>query len=144
MTDQAATQFVPAAPHVVRSILLQPRKIPAWNPAFLSLTGPESAATGVEYPITVRGGLRGTFQYSGITERRIGWTWRVPGLHEVGEWSLTPQDGGALVHHKLAHQGPLALMLRSAFEGVVYLRLGRLTERALIAPADRAIPNQRS
>lgn len=46
-----AARFVPVAPQVVRSILLQPRQIPDWNPAFLSLTGPHTAAVGVPYPI---------------------------------------------------------------------------------------------
>lgn len=128
MNDQHATLFVPAALRLIRSVLLKPRRIPDWNPAFLSLTGPESAMVGVAYPITVRGGLSGTFSYADIAERRIGWTWRVPGLYEVGAWRLTPTDDGTLVHHELTHEGALARILRSAFDGVVHLRLNRLAE----------------
>jgi Polyketide cyclase / dehydrase and lipid transport len=138
MTGQHATLFVPAAPTALRSILLQPLRIPDWNPAFLRLTGPETATVGVGYPITVRGGLRGAFEYSDIAERRIGWTWEVPGLHEVGAWRLTPQAGGTLVYHEFAHQGPLARVLRSAFGGVVHLRLDRLADQARTTPFDPA------
>jgi hypothetical protein len=45
--DQRATLFIPAAPASVRGILHQPLRIPAWNPAFLSVTGLDMAAARV-------------------------------------------------------------------------------------------------
>jgi hypothetical protein len=143
MNDQHATVFVPAAPALVRAILLQPLRIPDWNPAFVSLTGPEEAAVEVDYPIVVRGGLRGAFQYSAIEDQHIGWTWQVPGLREVGDWRLTPQDRRTLVYHGFAHGGPLAWVLRSAFEGVVHLRLDRLAKRTRATRVDPATTSWR-
>lgn len=129
MTGQRAALLVRAEPAAVRAVLLRPLEIPDWNPAFLTLAGPDAAAVGTGYPITVRGGLRGTFAYTGIGASTIGWSWHVPGLDETGHWRLTPRDGGTLVEHEFTHRGPLARVLRAAFEGVAELRLGRLSDR---------------
>lgn len=136
MTTQQATRLINAPLPQVRNVLLDPRALPAWNPAFHTVDGPAQAATGISYPITVRGGLTGTWQYTTIDEQRIDTTWRVPGFHETGTWRLEPQGKGTLVTHEFRHQGPLARLLSNAYRGVAELRLDRLAERATRGPAN--------
>lgn len=120
----------PAAPAVVHAILLDPARIPEWNPAFLALAGSEQAAVGVDYPILVRPGLRGSFRYRAIGEGRIETEWSVPGFREVAEWEIAAAGTGTIIRHRFGHSGPLAHALRHAFRGVAGLRLERLAERA--------------
>lgn len=128
MTAQEATRFVSAPPSSIRDLLLDPRVLPDWNPAFHSLEGPAEAATGVRYPITVRGGLSGHWEYTLITDDRIDVTWQVQGFRETGVWRLEERTGGTMVTHGFQHQGRLARLLSNAYRGVAELRLDRLAE----------------
>ncbi|MET8156831.1 SRPBCC family protein [Sphaerisporangium sp. NPDC005289] len=131
MTVQEETRLVRAPLSRVREILLDPRALPDWNPAFLTLGGPGHAAVGVSYPITVRGGLSGNWEYTAIEDERIDTAWHLPGFHENGTWLLRPRaEGGTVVTHGFQHQGPLARALSRAYRGVAELRLDRLSQRA--------------
>jgi len=138
MNEQRATHLVHAPLEVVRQVLLDPVALADWNPAFLSVGGPAEASTGVDYPITTRGGLRGFFAYLRIKSDRIDTTWRVPGLTETGTWLLEQRGGDTLVVHAFRQDGPLARLLSRAFDGVAQLRLLRLQERVQAA----RIPDQ--
>ncbi|GLW07478.1 hypothetical protein Misp01_26080 [Microtetraspora sp. NBRC 13810] len=129
MTSQASTRYVPAPLSRVRQVLLDPLALPDWNSAFLTLAGPAHAATGVSYPITVRGGFSGSWEYTKITDRRIDADWRFPGFLENGTWRLRPHGDGTVVTHEFRHQGPMARILSKAYRGVAELRLDRLVQR---------------
>ncbi|NUW46142.1 SRPBCC family protein [Nonomuraea rhodomycinica] len=129
MNTQEATRFVDAPPSRVRRALLTPRALPDWNPAFHTVEGPAHAATGVEYPMTVRGGLSGHWRYTAIDDRSIHTAWQVPGFRETGVWRLEPHGSGTVVTHAFGHHGPLALVLSKAYRGVGELRLDRLARR---------------
>jgi uncharacterized protein YndB with AHSA1/START domain len=130
VTSQQATRLINAPLAQIREALLDPRALPEWNPAFRTVDGPAEAATGVSYPITVRGGLSGNWQYTTIDDQRIDTTWRVPGFHETGTWRFEARGEGTLVTHEFRHQGPLASLLSNAYRGVAELRLDRLSQRS--------------
>lgn len=130
MTIQKAIRLLNVPPYDIRRVLLDPRALPAWNPAFHTLDGPAHAATGVAYPITVRGGLTGSWEYTAIADQRLDTAWHVPGFRETAVWLLEPHGDGTLVTHEFQHTGPLAGILSQAFRGVAELRLDRLTQRA--------------
>lgn len=130
MTAQRATRLINAPVPQIRNALLDPRALPEWNPAFHTVDGPARATTGVSYPITVRGGLTGSWQYATIEDQRIDTTWRIPGFHETGTWRFEPRGQDTLVIHEFHHQGPLARLLSNAYRGVAELRLDRLAQRA--------------
>jgi hypothetical protein len=123
-----ATLLVDAPREMVREVLLDPLSLPAWNSAFLSLTGPAAATLGAEYRITVRPGLRGTFAYEAMDPGLVRMVWQVPGFAETGDWQLSAEGKRTLVRHDFTHSGPLAAMLRQAYQGVAGIRLGRLQE----------------
>jgi uncharacterized protein YndB with AHSA1/START domain len=129
MTTERATRFIDAPPSRVRLLLLDARAMPDWNPAIRLLDGPAEASTGVQYAVTVRGGLSGTWEYTRIDEQHIDMAWRVPGFLETGTWLLRPDGAGTTVTHEFQHQGTLAHVLRIAFRGVAELRLDRLSQR---------------
>lgn len=122
--------LISAPPPVVRQILLEPTALAEWNPAFLSVQGPRSAVTQQRYPIQVRGGLHGHWEYRQITDEFIEGYWEVPGLTENNTWQLRPYNSGTHVTHSFQHRGALAALLRPAFANVAELRLNRLAERA--------------
>lgn len=129
MTSQEATRLVNAPPSTVRRALLDTRALPDWNPAFHSIDGPAGAAVGVRYPITVRGGLRGHWEYTLITDHRVEAAWQVPGFGETGVWRLEKRPTGTMVTHSFEHRGGLARILSNAYRGVAELRLDRLAQR---------------
>jgi len=63
---QHATSAIPAAPAVVRRLLVDPLALPSWNPAFQSIDGPSQPAAGTRYTIRVRPGLTGWLEYTRI------------------------------------------------------------------------------
>lgn len=130
MTIETAQRLIPAPLPRIREILLQPRHLPEWNPAFRTLSGPTTAKAGERYSLTVRGGLRGHVEYTEIGDRDVAMAWRVPGFQETGTWRLESRGAATLVTHQFAHEGPLARALSSAFVGVAELRLERLADRA--------------
>jgi uncharacterized protein YndB with AHSA1/START domain len=127
MTEQAE-RLVAASPRQVRAVLLDPLRLPDWNPAFTSIAGPQDADTRHEYRITARG-LPGSFAYEAIEPLTIRMTWRVPGFAEFSTWSMTPTGPSTSVRHTFVHSGPLASLLRRAYRGVADLRLDRLAHR---------------
>lgn len=129
MTIQRATRLLRAPLTRIRHALLDPRALPEWNPALRSLRGPSHAVTGTSYPITVKGGLSGTWEYTRIDDRDIDMTWRVPGFLESGTWQLDRHGDGTIVTHEFRHEGPLARVLREAYRGAAELRLDRLSQR---------------
>ena len=129
MNNQQETMLIQAPLHRVQQTLLDPLALPEWNPAFLTISGPANAATGVRYPIAIRGGLRGYFEYQSIEAHRIDTTWHVPGFTETGRWQLEPYDETTVVIHGFQHQGTLARILSRGFDGVAELRLNRLAQR---------------
>jgi uncharacterized protein YndB with AHSA1/START domain len=133
MTTQQAELTIAAPAAAVRQILLTPLELADWNPAFLAISGEPSAAVGQPYAIRVKPRFNGTLQYAAITDDRIDIDWKIPGLHETGTWTLTDQGTSTLVQHSFTHSGPLARVLRNAFEGVAVLRLDRLATRATTA-----------
>ncbi|MFJ9201013.1 SRPBCC family protein [Streptomyces flaveolus] len=130
MNTADAHILIPAPLRTVRQILLEPTALAEWNPAFLSVGGPEAATTGRRYPLTARGGLTGHWEYRSIGENHIEGCWEVPGLAETNSWRLLPHGDGTHVTHSFTNRGTLAALLRPAFAGVADLRLGRLSQRA--------------
>ncbi len=122
--------LISAPPPVVRQILLEPTALAEWNPAFLSVQGPDLAITQQRYPIQVRGGLSGHWEYRKITDDVIEGYWEVPGLTETNTWELRPYGTGTHVTHSFQHRGAVAALLRPAFANVAELRLSRLAQRA--------------
>ena len=126
MNSITATHYVPASPAKIAALLLRPLELPAWNPAFLSMDGGPDAVVGETHPITVIGGLRGTFEYVRIAPTFIAMDWRTPGLREYCDWTLVAHDDGALVTHSIRRTGALAVPLRGALAGLPGLRFERL------------------
>ncbi|WP_454856778.1 hypothetical protein [Promicromonospora soli] len=125
----SATLLIDAPRERVREVLLDALALPLWNSAFLSLTGPPAATLDAEYRITVRPGLKGTFGYEAMDPGLVRMVWQVPGFRETGDWRLGAEGERTLVRHDFTHAGPLAAMLRRAYQGVAGLRLGRLQAR---------------
>lgn len=124
----SATLLIEAPRERVREVLLDPLSLPAWNSAFLGLTGPAAVTLAAEYRITVRPGLKGTFGYEAMDPGLVRMVWRVAGFAETCDWQLSAEGDRTLVRHEFTHSGPLAAMLRQAYQGVAGLRLGRLQE----------------
>ncbi len=123
-----ATLLVAAPRDRVREVLLDPLSLPSWNPAFSSLTGPSTVALEAEYRITVRPGLHGSFAYEAIDPGFVRMVWQVPGFAETGDWWLSAEGDRTLLRHDFTHTGPLAAVLRQAYQGIAGLRLGRLQQ----------------
>jgi len=130
MTVHSAHVLINAPVDVVRQVLLEPAALADWNPAFLSIEAPRTAAVGQRYPVKVKGGLSGFLEYRSITGPLIEAHWETVGFREDHTWELTAHHGGAHVRHAFEHRGALAAVLRPAFAGVAELRLGRLAVRA--------------
>lgn len=129
MSIQHADQVMTDNADAVRRVLLDPLALPDWNPAFLSVDGPERATLGTEYRIRVRPGLTGTLTYTSVDADRIDITWQVPAFRETSSWTLRALPAGTLVGHEFEHAGALAAVLEGAYQGVARLRLQRLDER---------------
>jgi hypothetical protein len=71
MNTQHADLVLPATPPEVQRVLLDPLALPAWNPAFQSVQGPQQPAPGLHYTIKVRPGLTGSLEYTSISTDRI-------------------------------------------------------------------------
>ncbi|MGH8826159.1 MAG: SRPBCC family protein [Jiangellaceae bacterium] len=134
MSGEHAEVVIPATPDEVRGVLLDPLALPAWNPAFYTVSGPTQAAIGVQYRIRVRPGLTGVAEYTTITPNRIGLAWNVPGFREVGSWTFEPRGAGTFARHEFQQSGPLATALRPAHRGVAGLRMERLAQYLLLTP----------
>jgi Polyketide cyclase / dehydrase and lipid transport len=129
MPNQQGNVLIQTNARHVSDVLLQVTQLARWNPAFLSITGSPTAAVGEPYPIRVRGGLSGQFQYDVIDPDRIESSWRVPGFRETNHWRLHPAaDQMTVVTHGFAQSGPLAALLPRAGDRVAELRLARLKE----------------
>jgi hypothetical protein len=128
-SEQSANLLIHATAQQTRATLLAPMSLPDWNPAFRSIAGPDAAVIGERYPITVRPGLAGYFEYTSIEPDRIETHWEVPGLSETGYWHLRQGGPGTDVSHGFRHAGPLAALLSPAYRGVARLRLDRLARR---------------
>ncbi|MFJ3404698.1 SRPBCC family protein [Promicromonospora sp. NPDC090134] len=124
----SATLHIDAPRQRVRAVLLDALSLPSWNPAFVSLAGPAVVALGTAYRITVRPGLKGTLAYEAMDLDMVRMAWQVPGFAETGDWRLVASGDRTLVHHDFTHAGPIAAVLRQAYEGVAELRLGRLAQ----------------
>jgi hypothetical protein len=130
MAARSSQISVQAPLPVVRRILLESSALADWNPAFLSVQAPRTAAEGQRYPIRTRGSLKGFLEYRRITDTLIVGHWEVPGLIEDHTWELSADGDRTRVRHTFEHRGALAALLRRAFADVAELRLGRLAERA--------------
>jgi hypothetical protein len=134
MTDQQQSTLIQADASDIQQVLLEVDQLADWNPAFLSIDGAATASVGEQYPIRVRGGLRGHFQYDLIRPDRIESSWQVPGFLETNHWELgadadADADDSTVVSHGLTQTGPVAALLRSVNAGVAQLRLDRLKAR---------------
>ncbi len=125
-----AGRLIRAPRAMVLSVLLDPLRLPEWNPALTSLAGPPHAAVGVRHPITMRRRLHGSFEYVQIEHARIDTTWQVPGFTERATWRLEDRGLDTYVTHESDRHGPLATLLHAGFRGVDELRLQRLADRA--------------
>ncbi|MFI2364140.1 hypothetical protein [Promicromonospora sp. NPDC019610] len=110
----------------MRAVLLDALSLPAWNPAFLRVTGQSEAGLAAPYRITVRPGLSGVLTYEADEPGHVRMVWQVPGFAETADWWLDAEGERTLVRHHFTHQGPLARVLREAYQGVAGLRLDRL------------------
>ena len=119
----------------VLRLLLEPQQLPGWNPAFLSLGGPREPVHRMPYPIRVRGGLHGYFEYLDIGGRHVSTTWQVPGFRETSTWYLEPRRAATLVRHEFEHHGDDAATLRA----LAGLSLRRLATH--VATADVGLPH---
>jgi hypothetical protein len=141
MTGDRGSRLIPASITVVRDILLRPVELPSWNPAFLAIEGPVIPRAGRIYKLTALHGLRGTFQYSAISETVIEMTWVVPGLREECSWTLHPRANDVVeVSHEVHRSGLLAVALRTALSGLAVLRLDRLDGLARVASGHGRVP----
>lgn len=122
----SASLLVDAPRPTVHAVLLDALALPAWNPAFLRVTGPSEAGLAAPYRITVRPGLSGVFTYETVEPGHVRMVWQVPGFAETADWWLHAEGERTLVRHDFTHQGPLAAVLRQAYQGVAGLRLDRL------------------
>ncbi len=128
MNTVAENRYIPAPWSKITALLLCPLHLPAWNPAFLSIEGGADAVVGQPHPITVTGGLRGTFEYAQITPDIIAMDWHAPGLREYCVWTLVAQGAGTLVTHSITRTGPLSVPLQRALAGLPGLRFDRLAQ----------------
>lgn len=136
MTSTATgTRTVPATRAQVLALLLDPQRLPDWNPAFLSMSGPRQAALGQDYELRTLPNLRGTFRYTLIAQDRVHMEWTVPGMSERCEWTLHETGAGTRVDHAVTRSGPLAAVLRHALATLPGLRLDRLAETVPSATA---------
>ncbi|TCC57990.1 hypothetical protein E0H73_26950 [Kribbella pittospori] len=122
---EQATLPIPADRSAIRAVLLDVLALPAWNEAFVSLSGPSVPAVGTPYALQVRPGLSGRLQYAAIEPNRIEIHWHVPGFRETGVWTIGPD----LVTHTFIQSGPLAAVLKPAYRGIAQVRLDRLAAR---------------
>jgi hypothetical protein len=123
---ERAGQVLPFAREDILDVLLSPLRLPTWNPAFQSLSGPNEPRVGQEYTLLARSRLRGHLEYTEINRGRVRMRWDIPGLAEDGWWELQDADFGTPVVHGFVHAGPLAPVMERAFRGVASLRLQRL------------------
>ena len=123
---EQATETIHAGPAAIRQVLLDALALPEWNEAFLAIDGPGDPDLGTRYALRVRPGFAGELQYTVIAPDRIEITWRVPGFHEVGSWTISPDSQ---VTHSFEQSGPLATVLRPAYRNVATIRLARLANR---------------
>ncbi|WP_327287870.1 SRPBCC family protein [Streptomyces sp. NBC_01198] len=130
MTSATGSRLITAPADRIHALLLQPRRLPDWNPAFLSLTGPEEALLDQDYQLRTLPDLRGTFRYTEISPHRIRMEWTVPGMHENCEWILHDKGATTEVVHSVQRTGPLAAVLRHTLDTLPTLRLDRLTDTA--------------
>ncbi|MFI6680164.1 SRPBCC family protein [Kribbella sp. NPDC050470] len=128
---EQATMVIPATPNRIRAVLLDPRALPLWNEAFLSVDGPAQPAVGQRYALRVRPGLSGRLEYAVIEADRIELRWEVPGFRESGTWTI---GESGLVGHDFTQAGPLATLLRTAYRGIAAVRLDRLADRVRQLP----------
>jgi hypothetical protein len=105
---EQATLNIPAAADTVRAVLLDPLALPLWNEAFLAIDGPRVPAVSQQYVLRVRPRMNGSLEYAAIEPDRIEISWHVPGLREVGTWTMTANGD---VTHAFEHTGPLAAVL---------------------------------
>lgn len=133
MNTDVSIRLIDAEPTTVRAILLEPLRLPEWNPAFVELRGPETAEENIGYGLTGIRGLRGTFQYSSIRPDFIQMDWTVPGMRETSAWQLAPSGRGTTVTHTVGRSGSLALLLAHTLSGLAQLRLERLAHVASTA-----------
>lgn len=124
------SRTIAAPAELVRGILLRPRALPEWNPAFLAIGGSADAAIGHAHSLTVTGGLCGEFRYTAIEPERVEMEWNVPGMLERCSWVLEPERGGTRVSHEVQRTGPLAILFRSQTQTLPRLRLNRLSDVA--------------
>lgn len=119
------------APSVrIHEVLLAAPQLPEWNPAFRTVAGIESAGPGERYKLEIIRGLRGTLHYPRITAEAVMMEWEVPGMWELGTWSLE-SDGSSVrtrVTHTVQRSGPLAAILSGALDTLPSLRLERLAQ----------------
>lgn len=130
MNTDTSTRSIDAEPTTVRAILLDPVRLPEWNPAFVELAGPREAQENVAYALTGIRGLRGSFRYSLIAPDTIVMKWNVPGLHETSVWQTASAFGSTVVTHDVSRSGPLARLLANTLSGLADLRLSRLSQVA--------------
>ncbi|TCO19270.1 polyketide cyclase/dehydrase/lipid transport protein [Kribbella steppae] len=123
---EQATLTIPAAADTVRAVLLDPLALPLWNEAFLAIDGPRVPAAGQAYVLRARPGMNGSLEYTAIEPDRVEMSWRVPGFHEVGSWTIATTGD---VTHAFEHTGPLAAVLRRSYRGIAAVRLDRLANR---------------
>jgi hypothetical protein len=136
MSEQEAARPVRASAEQVMHLLRQPALLPAWNPAFISLTADGPVTPGVQFPLRVRPGLAGSFEYVTLDPLMVGMRWSVAGLVEDSRWRVEPQTPGwSIVTHWLRRRGPLASVLARADRGIAGLRLARLDEFLAGTPA---------
>ncbi|MFD6447581.1 hypothetical protein ACFWEJ_20925, partial [Promicromonospora sp. NPDC060204] len=99
----SASLLVDAPRPTVHAVLLDALALPAWNPAFLRMTGPSEAGVSesdpfesdpsegglaAPYRITVRPGLSGVFTYETVEPGHVRMVWQVPGFAETADWWL--------------------------------------------------------
>jgi hypothetical protein len=128
-SEQSARLLIDATTLQVRAVLLEPLRLPGWNPAFRRVTGPAQVIVDQRYSISVRPGLSGHFSYRSIERDRIDTRWDVRGFTETASWRVGQHGNRTEVIHGFEHTGPLAAVLSPAYRGVAELRLRRLAQR---------------
>ncbi|WP_084360222.1 SRPBCC family protein [Janibacter anophelis] len=122
-SDVDAVVTVHHEPRRVAAVLMDAERLPAWNPAFTSVT----AGPGSAYRVHALGGaLRGTLEYVDGTAD-IAMLITVPGLREESTWVLEVSGSGTRVTHRIRQQGALVPLIGAKEAAMVpHKRLARL------------------
>lgn len=134
ISDFSATTTVPASRTAVLDTLLDATHLPAWNPAFTSVT----PASNGNWQVQVLGLFRGSLTYVADKDSDLAMKIVVPGLSEHSTWEVKELPNGTRVTHRVIQEGPLTRLIGSSEASLVPgKRLARLAQYLTHNPTTR-------